>query len=548
MSDNIIKNQKSNILDILDNSKISRIIFLIILGISGITFRFVFFPYDVPFFCDSQGYFWHAIDMSILKQFPPGYGIVNNGWPMLLSFFFQLTNSNNFLDFQNIQRVIGVLFSVFTIIPIYLLCSKFFKKSYALLASSLFIFEPRIILNSLIGTPESVYVFLISISLVLFLSNNIKKIYLSFLILGFITLMRYEGLLLIIPFTVIFFIRFRKQKSEFIKYIFCIIAFVLVLAPISYFANDVTGQDGIISHISAGPNYYQTSINENNSTVSDFLITGSSNLVKFLAWIHIPSFLIFVPLGIIFIFKKFDYNKITIVATIIIMLIPAFYAYSRDFSETKYLFALYPSLCLLSCYTFKIFLEKTKRKNLIFIIILVGIILSSLIFVQWKAIDNEHFRESYQIVDQISNKEITINSDFGTHGGEFVYFHWTRLHNVDDFPILKNDLPESKISYNKQAYTENGKRIHNLQYDDKSKITNLDDYFRLLQKQQVTHLLVDKGNISVLISSDLRSELQNIFHNEKNYPFLIKEYDSKENGFKYHVKLFKINYESMQGI
>ena len=41
---------------------------------------------------------------------------------------------------------------------------------------------------------------------------------------------------------------------------------------------------------------------------------------------------------------------------------------------------------------------------------------------------------------------------------------------------------------------------------------------------------------------------QNIFHNEKNYPFLIKEYDSKENGFKYHVKLFKINYESMQGI
>ena len=27
------------------------------------------------------------------------------------------------------------------------------------------------------------------------------------------------------------------------------------------------------------------------------------------------------------------------------------------------------------------------------------------------------------------------------------------------------------------------------------------------------------------------------------YPFLIKEYDSKENGFNYHLKLFKIDYD-----
>ena len=36
---------------------------------------------------------------------------------------------------------------------------------------------------------------------------------------------------------------------------------------------------------------------------------------------------------------------------------------------------------------------------------------------------------------------------------------------------------------------------------------------------------------------------QNIFVNEQNYPFLIKEFDSKENGFKYHVKIFRINFE-----
>ena len=232
----------------------------------------------------------------------------------------------------------------------------------------------------------------------------------------------------------------------------------------------------------------------------------------------------------------------------ITMLIPAFYAYSRDFSETKYLFALYPSFCFLSCYTFKIFFEKTHKKNLIFIIIIVGLILSSLIFIQWKSMDNEHFRETYQIIEQISDKEITINSDFGTHGGEFVYFHWTRLNNINDFPILKDNLPAANISYNKQVIIEDGTRMHNFQYDDKLNITNLKDYLKLLEKQDVTHLLVDKGNISVLINDDLRNELREVFYNETNYPFLIKEYDSKENGFKYLVKLFKIHYETIEEI
>ena len=177
-----------NILSKLDDSRRNQIIFLGLLVVTALAIRLYNFPLDVPFFGDSQGYFWYAIDMSILKEFPPGYPVVNNGWPTLLSFFFQLTNSNNFLDFQNLQRVIGVIFSVSTIIPIYFLCSKFFKKSYVLLGTSLFVFEPRIILNSLIGTPEAAYIFLISLSLVLFLSNNFKKIYVSFLILGLISL------------------------------------------------------------------------------------------------------------------------------------------------------------------------------------------------------------------------------------------------------------------------------------------------------------------------------------------------------------------------
>ena len=98
-STNVEKNKNSkkfDIITILDKSKRARILFLISLGISGLGIRLYFFPYDVPLFDDSQGYFWYAIDMSILNQLPSGHSIINNGWPSFLSIIFQLMDSNNF--------------------------------------------------------------------------------------------------------------------------------------------------------------------------------------------------------------------------------------------------------------------------------------------------------------------------------------------------------------------------------------------------------------------------------------------------------------------
>ena len=37
--------------------------------------------------------------------------------------------------------------------------------------------------------------------------------------------------------------------------------------------------------------------------------------------------------------------------------------------------------------------------------------------------------------------------------------------------------------------------------------------------------------------------LQNIFQNEENYKFLKKIYDSRNDGYNYHVKVFEINYD-----
>tara|TARA_B100001765_G_scaffold103415_1_gene63995 strand:- start:503 stop:2167 length:1665 start_codon:yes stop_codon:yes gene_type:complete len=542
---NMNYNNKFGIINILDNSKLARWIYLTIILIVGLTVRLYFLPFDVPFFNDAQNYFWYAIDTSILNSIPTEHPTLNNGWPLFLSFVFQLIDSNNFLDFQNIQRISSTVISLLTFFPVYFLCSKFFRKSYALIGASLFILEPRLIINSLNGTPEAFYILLISLAIVLFLSDNFKKIYLSFALLGILSLVRFEGFLILFPLTALFFVRFRHNKKYYLRYVICITIFIIVLLPNVYLDNNSNQNVQIIEHISAGPDYYQKSIEEQGSSVMDFLSTGISKTTMYFSWITIPIFVIFLPMGIFFIFTKLEFKKITLISIAIMILIPAFYAYSRDFSEVKYLFALYPLFCVISCYSLKFFIEKIKKENLILVVIISAVIITSVLYLDWKALDNEHYREAFEIVSDVKQMDVRINTDLGKYGGEFLYFHWLRIDSGENFPILKNDLPQLNIGVLEQNIIEEGKEVRerNLVYIEKMQITNIHDYIIFLKKQEITHLLIDYDNRTHDITNELRMEFKQVFDNEKEFPYLIKEYDSKENGFKYHVKLFRINYD-----
>lgn len=555
-----------DMISILDRCKKNRIIFISILILIGLGIRLFIFPYDVPLFNDAQGYFWYAIEINILNNLPytniiqyengeRGHTITNNGWPIFLSLVFKLIDSENFLDYHNMQRMTSLLFSVVTVIPVYLLCSKFFKKSISLLASSLFILEPRLIQNSVLGTPESLYIFLLSSSLVLFLSNNMKMIYASFVVIALFSIVRYEGILMIVPFSVIFFIRFRKQKKDMAKYLICISVFALILIPVAYIKSETMGYDGFTSHISAGPEYYQTSIENNSSSLTDFFYSGSYNLFKYLGWAQLPIFIMFIPVGIFYLFKKIDYKKTLVILTIFTMLIPAFYAYSREFSDTKYIYILYPVFCIIAGYSINFFFEKSRRKNLIFCLIIIGVIFSSVLFVEWKNVDQGHYRETFGILKEISQNPIKVNGDFGTYGGEFTLFHWVNVANSPEFPTLKKDLPVSNVQVVKQITFANKKlesgvaSTEDIRTEEYYVQTHtIKDYMQILEKQNITHLLLDKNNNVRLTSDELRLVLRDIFQNESKYPFLTKEYDSNEHGYDYQVKLFKIDFDMYKEI
>ena len=43
---------------------------LILIGLVGLVIRIYSYPYDLPVYQDVSDYFWYAIDMSILGEFP----------------------------------------------------------------------------------------------------------------------------------------------------------------------------------------------------------------------------------------------------------------------------------------------------------------------------------------------------------------------------------------------------------------------------------------------------------------------------------------------
>ena len=153
-----------------------------------------------------------------------------------------------------------------------------------------------------------------------------------------------------------------------------------------------------------------------------------------------------------------------------------------------------------------------------------------MIFVEWKALDSEHYQELYEILTEIEQKEMKINREFGKYG-QLLYFHWVNVQNAEKFPILKGELPPSKITY---PLTNDWKVVYDFD--------SLRDYFQFLEKQKITHLILDEyGNAK--FQHELNLLLLDMLHHENKYAFLVKEYDSRENGFNYHLKLFKIDYD-----
>jgi len=535
---------------------------LIVIGVIGLAIRIYSYPYDLPIYADVLDYFWYAIDMSILGEFPqmvpdnsalPTYGsynFPNNGWPTFLSLFFSVANFENIQEYMDLQRYLTITISLLTIIPLYFLCTKFFGKYFSLLATALFAFQPRIIENSLLGGNQPLFLILGVITLALFLSKNTKMIYASFVVAGLFSLVRYEGLLILIPMTVVFFYRFRFSKTTITKYIIAFGLILLILLPMAHIRIETLGYDGLLSNIIAGPKYIGTTVSGDeplwdNLKMSQasgiektfyFIQNGVQNLVRYLTISLIPTFSFLAPIGIFFLCRKLDYKKITLIITLVVFLLPAFYAYSRDFQEYRYLFILFPIFSIVSMFTIRRFFIRFDESSKIFVVFLIGFLIFSVSFLVYFSPDMEHEREALEIATIIKDTTKKINGYYP----EGVYLlHVVKHTDSEEFPALSTtESSHTQLASTRdwRNYQENlcGCIIGNIG-NDMDRITSVEEYITFGKEVGVTHLAIDGKGARPNVLND-------IFYNEKNYPYLLKQFDSTEHGFKYHMKIYEIDF------
>ncbi len=485
------------------------LITLIIIGVAGLSIRLFYFPFDVPLSLDAlNAYFFYATDISILGHLPTDFTFANNGWPIFLSFFFSIFRFDNALDYMILQRIITILLSVLTIVPVYFLCKRFFDKPYALVGAIIFVLEPRIIQNSLLGLTEPLYIMMVATTLCLFFSPNRKIVYVSFAVIALASIVRSEGLFVFFPLLIIFFVRNRKERNIILKTIFVIGIFILVILPIAVFRIQVQGNDLMTGRIVGVAN--QILVSSHETSFNEYVILSIENIVKLSGWSIIPIFIFFMPVGIFLVLKNRNHQDIAPIIITIFMLLPVFYGFSVA-NDTRYIYPLFPLFCIFSLYSVKKITEKRETQNTILILIIVGVLFASAGFLDIKKFDYEHQKEAFSIAHQVVNTAKGVNDYYP----EDSYIKPAEL--PSKWPTLKSNIPLSVTI------------IQTKNFD------SLEKYIKSSENEGLTHLVVDDSKKRPVFLND-------VFNHEEKYPYLTKIFDSEDNGYRYHVKIFKIDY------
>ena len=490
------------------NFPIIKISILIIISLS---IRFIFFESEIPLVLDSLSYFSFSYETKILGHTPEMIPFTNLGWTYVLTFFFNIFSFETAIEYMNLQKIITITISSITIIPVYLLCRKFTEKKYALFASSLFVFDPRIIENSLLGITDTLYIFMITFVFVLFFNTQKKYVYFAFALTALTTLVRAEGVFVFIAISILFFIKYKNEEKIILKYLLGFGIFLLILSPI------------IVDRVEIFQNEFMTQsfgeskiITDTEQNITSKIIAGLENFIKLFGWVTIPIYIVFLIPGFLLMLKKWKKENLEVMIPIIIMSVPIFYAYSIPAQDTRYLFVLFPFFSIIATFTITAFGKTIPNVGKLLVIFLVIIMTVSVIFL-YERTDSTYEKEAFLISKYLVENAKGVNEFYPE--GKFIRGAEV-LKNFPDIPF-KNEFGE---------YT------HKMIFFD----INEGDLLEFIDKNRsegLSHIITDE--------TDQNEILVNIFNNEQNYPYLEKNLDSKEIGFKHHYKIFKKNYSTV---
>ena len=524
---------------------------LILICAISLGFKLYLVDFSIPVNSDNLAYTLNAIAHSNgdFTQ-PPHRGI---GWSMFLSIFFSFIDSDNFLDYSNLSRIVSISVATSSIFLIYGVARKFFDERYSLVTSCLFAFLPHLNHNSIMGLSEPIFILTILASFYFILNNKLKFVTISLVLVGFAYWIRLNGLIIFIVISLTYLLTFKKSQNFLRNYGIGLIFFILVLSPMLIQKYEQYGDPFYSSYQGSmfSENYEQLESNLLSNTKSsafdyiqnhgiaaffdNFLLNGFVNSLSILSQLSFPYLFILLPFGILFSFRAFDQksqyikaNWIFIISSILLMSVII-----SVVPDKRFLFFLMPFLVIFSVipiqrvteYGLNTFSFSRKQKDVFLIIVLIIIIiLSGLFTLRYEKpdymLENEKFDFSKFALENINGNTLR------DYGGSLDYVTNIVLIHDNDFRDFKIDYWIDKTERKKYEFTEIG-----------------------VYGESIEDLILngESSSLKYLISNNQKTFyypfVDDVYHNEKNFPYLIKIFDSEEHAYqKLKIKVFEIDY------
>ena len=476
------------------------------------------------------------------------------GWSIFLSPFFGLINSNNFLDYVNLVRVISLGISTVTMLPMYVLARKFFSEKYSLVAVFLFAIESHLNYNAGLGLSEPLFILTSILAIYFILNKKPEYSFVSYLLVGLLWWIRFNGVVMLLVITVIYLINFQRTRSNLLKLAIGVAIFLAVSSPMLiqkyeqygdplYFSQSSALYTGdyaaILAENTKSLNYSPLDYVHDHGFVSflqKFIAGGIYNILDQTVKLTLPYLIYMLPFGILFSFRAFDQNPKYIHANWIVILITlgSFVTYFAVVQERRLIFHIVPFLIIFAIipiqrlveYGFSTFSFTKSQKNTVLVIILITAF--GLAFL---------FTTRYQPVEiQLENEKLDFAQYFLDHYQGIVIDTGDSLQSLR-YVILtqKQDFRQYMTKNDDQFSKTDNLNVINLY------AKSLPDLIKTSKQYNVHYLIVNKNSIT----HEWYPYVEDVY--DGNHSYLKKVFDPEDRGFtKLDVRVFEIDYSEFE--
>ena len=485
------------------------------------------------------------------------------GWSIFISPFYLLTDSTDLLDYLNITRILSIAISTVTIIPMYILARRFFDEKYSLMASCLFAFEPHLNYNSVLGLSEPIFILGIVLASIFILQKNHNwYFYLSFLLAGIVWWVRFNGLVMVMILSIVFFVVYKPSSKNFLKYLVCIGLFLIIVSPILIQRYDQFGDPlyfAVSDNHFIGDGYSNYAINTKDieysasdyiqdngviSFVERFGLTGLHIMALDMFKMLFPYLIFLLPFGVLFSIRSFAQDKDYIKSIWILLLVNLGFLIMvfSVWGDMRLIYHVFPFIIIISTIVIQrvvkhglsTFQFSEKQKNFFLVgIISIVIISASILTLRMDESDKLLDQERIEFSKLLTQK---FNGKISAGGDVLRLLTYTQL---QDSPYLFKEFKTSTYDFSIGRDSDlfaSGNMLERTVLYAKS----LDELIEIGKEYDLKYIAINKEQSK----NDWYGYLTNLYDEGENYPFLTKVLDTKEIGFKkFKVKVFEINYD-----